>query len=95
MNYSISDEVPQSWDHIVTTFVNAAQFHGEFNRGTPMESLNFGVKRGLLDVTYTGGDKTIDAFAFFAREMSGAICYDCNALATRSVFTYPKCDDCI
>lgn len=95
MNYSISDEVPSSWDSIISSFITVVEHDVEFNSGTPIDNLNFDVKRGLLFITYSGGSKITDAFSIFAREMSSTICFDCNAQATRSVFTYPKCDECL
>jgi hypothetical protein len=95
MNYSISDEVPASWDSIISSFITVVEHDIQFNNGTAIDELNFDVKRGLLYITYLGGSKITDAFSMFAREMSSTICFDCNAQATRNVFTYPKCDDCL
>lgn len=95
MNYSISDEVPSSWDSIISSFITVVEHDVQFNNGVAIDELSFGVKRGLLYITYLGGSTITDAFSRFAREMSSTICFDCNAQATRSVFTYPKCDDCI
>ena len=95
MNYSISDEVTSSWDSIISSFITVVEHDIEFNNGIPIEEVTFEVRRGLLFISYSGGSKITDAFSIFAREMSSTICFDCNAQATRSVFTYPKCDNCI
>lgn len=94
MIYSISEDVPAAWDHIIDTFITAVEYDVEFNNGIPIDNLSISVRHGLLFITYSGGDKITDAFAFFAKEMSGSICTECALPATRVVFKSPKCDDC-
>jgi hypothetical protein len=94
MNYSVSEEVPLAWDHIISAFITMVQYDVEFNKGIPIENLEFRVKRGMLAITYSGGSRITDAFAMFAKKMSGAICSDCALPSTRSVFGSPKCDNC-
>jgi hypothetical protein len=94
MIYSISEEVPLSWNHIISTFITMVEYDIEFNRGIPIDDLKFDLKRGLLSVNYSGGSKITDAFAMFAREMSGSICSECGLPSTRAIFGSPKCDDC-
>ena len=94
MNYSVSDEVPAAWDHIISAFITRVQYDVEFNGGVPIDDLNCSVRHGLLAITYSGGDKVTDAFAMFANEMSAAICSECSLPSTRRVFESPKCDDC-
>lgn len=94
MIYSVSEEVPQAWDHIIAAFIAVAEYDVEFNKGIPIEDLQFTVKRGHLAVTYKGGSKITDAFAMFAKEMSAGICSECSLPSTRLVFGSPKCDDC-
>ena len=94
MNYYVSEEVPQAWDHVISAFVTMVQYDIEFNDGEPIDDLEIRVKRGLLAITYSGGSRVTDAFAMFAREMSANICSDCGVPATRKIFESPKCDDC-
>lgn len=94
MLYSISEEVPQAWDHIISAFVTMAEYHAEFNNGVPIDNLECTVRHGLLAITYSGGDRITDAFALFAKEMSAGICSECALPSTRRVFESPKCDDC-
>lgn len=94
MNYCVSEEVPAAWDHIISAFITMAEYNVEFNKGVPAEDVRVDIKRGLLSITYSGGDKTTDAFALFAKEMSASICSECSLPSTRKVFGSPKCDDC-
>lgn len=94
MNYYISDEVPTSWDHIVSAFITMVEYDIEFNNGIPIENLEFRVKRGTLAITYGGGSRITDAFAMFAKEMSAGICTECALPSTLSLFGSPKCDNC-
>jgi hypothetical protein len=94
MNYYISEEVPEVWDNIVSAFITMVEYDVEFNKGVPIEKLEFRVKRGLLAVTYNGGSKITDAFAMFAKEMSSGICGECGLPATRAVYQNPRCDQC-
>lgn len=94
MNYYVSDEVPSAWDHIIDSFVTTTEYAVEFNNAVPIDNVEFRVKRGLLSVTYTGGDKTTDAFAIFAREISSGVCAECALPSTRLVFGSPRCDNC-
>ena len=94
MIYSISEEVPAAWDHIIAAFITMAEYDVEFNNGIPIDEVEFRVKRGHLAVTYKGGSKITDAFAMFAKEMSAGICTECALPSTRSQFGSPKCDNC-
>jgi hypothetical protein len=94
MNYSVSEEVPAAWDHIISAFITMAEYEAEFNNGTPIDDLSVTVRHGLLSLAYSSGDRITDAFAAFAKEMSAAICSDCSLPSTRVVFESPKCDDC-
>jgi hypothetical protein len=94
MNYSVSDEVPQAWDHIVSAFVTTVTHDIEFNGGVPIDDIHFSVRHGLLYIAYYGGDRITDAFAAFAKQMSYQTCSGCGIPATRIVFESPKCDDC-
>lgn len=94
MIYSTSDDVPEVWDSIIQSFVTVVEHDIEFNKGVPINNLQFAVKRGLLFITYEGGSKITDAFAAFAREISSTICYSCGSVADRIVFGSPKCEDC-
>lgn len=94
MNYSISDELPTAWDHIVVAFTNSVAKDIEYNMGIPIDNVEVQVRHGLLSITYSGGDRITDAFAIFAREMSANTCSGCGLPSTRSVFKSPKCHDC-
>ena len=94
MNFSVSEEVPAAWDHIISAFATMAEYDVEFNGGIPIDNVQCSVRHGLLAITYSGGSRITDAFAMFAKEMSAAICSDCAAPSTRRVFESPKCDDC-
>lgn len=94
MIYSIHEDVPDSWLHIVDTFFTVATYNAEFNSGTPIDNVEVLTRNGKLHITYSGGDRVTDAFAFFAKEMSTQICLSCSLPATRNVFGSPKCDDC-
>lgn len=94
MNYSVSEDVPPSWDGILSTFITMVQHNVQLNSGVPIDNLSFDVKRGLLSITYHGGDKTVDSYAMFAREMSSTICSECYAPATNHMGGQPKCDNC-
>lgn len=94
MNYSVSEEVPSAWDHIISAFITAVTYDVEFNGGLPIDDLSIGVRHGLLFITYSGGSRITDAFAMFAKEMSSGICSECALPSTRRIFESPKCDDC-
>jgi hypothetical protein len=94
MNYLITDEVPEHWNDIIDAFATMSEWEVEFNKGTPIDCVEFRVSRGLLAITYEDGDTITDAHARFAREMSAKICYSCGAPATREVFQYRKCEEC-
>ena len=94
MNYLVHNEIPQAWDHIVSAFVTTVTHDVEFNRGVPIDEVEFSVRHGLLYITYLGGDRITDAFAAFAKQMSYQTCSGCGIPATRIVFESPKCDDC-
>ena len=94
MQYYVSEEVPPSWDHIISAFITMAEYDVEFNQGVPIENVEFRVKRGLLAIIYSGGSRITDAFAAFAKEMSSAICSECALPSTRTIFGSPKCDNC-
>jgi hypothetical protein len=94
MNYLISDDVPQAWDHIVSAFISTVTHDVEFNNGVPIDEVEFRVRHGLLYITYRGGDRITDAFAAFAKQMSYQTCSGCGIPATRVLFGSPKCDDC-
>jgi hypothetical protein len=94
MQFSIHEDVPEAWTHIIDAFCTVAQYHEDFNGGVPVDDLNAFIKNQKLHLTYSGGDKIIDAFAFFAQEMAANICDTCALPSTRKVFGWPKCDDC-
>jgi len=94
MNYYVSEDVPSSWDHIISAFITMVEYDVEFNKGIPIDNLQFETKRGLLAITYSGGSKITDAFAMFAKEMSAGTCSECALPSTRLVFGSPKCDNC-
>lgn len=94
MIYSVSEEVPAAWDHIISAFVTMVEYDVEFNNGVPIDNMQCSVRHGLLAITYSGGDRITDAFAMFAKEMSAATCSECSLPSTRLVFESPKCDDC-
>lgn len=94
MIFSVSEDVPAAWDHIISAFATMAEYDVEFNGGIPIDNVQCSVRHGLLAITYSGGSRITDAFAMFAKEMSAAICSDCAAPSTRRVFESPKCDDC-
>lgn len=94
MRCSVSEEVPAAWDHIISAFITMAEYDVEFNNGTPIDNVMCSVRHGRLYIAYSGGDRITDAFALFAKEMSGAICSECSLPSTRLVFGSPKCDDC-
>lgn len=94
MQYSISEDVPESWFNIIDTFCTVVEYDVEFNKGVPIDNVRFDLHRGLLRVIYEGGNKLTDAFALFAREMSGGICNNCGLPSTRIVFGSPKCESC-
>jgi hypothetical protein len=94
MIYYVSEEVPLSWNHIISAFLTMVEYDIEFLNGIPVENLEFRLKRGHLAITYSGGSKTTDAFAMFAKEMSAGICTNCALPSTRAVFGSPKCDNC-
>lgn len=89
------DDVPESWLSIVEAF-NYRVVHDIVNNGMPdVYNVVFSVRYGLLQVTYQGGNAITDAYAAFARSMSGKYCKECGALATRDTFGEPKCNDCV
>jgi hypothetical protein len=94
MNYYIEHEVPEHWNGIIESFVAMAQWEAEFNKGVPIDCVEFRVKRGILKITYEGGNHITDAYARFASNMSGTVCYSCGVPSTRTVFNYRKCEDC-
>jgi hypothetical protein len=94
MNYSVSEDFPQAWDHILSAFVTTVTHDVEFNKGVPIDDVEFSVRHGLLAITYSGGDRITDAFAAFAKQMSYQTCSGCGIPATRVIFESPKCDDC-
>ena len=94
MIFSVSEDVPAAWDHIISAFATVVEYDVQFNNGVPIDNVQCSVRHGLLAITYSGGDRLTDAFSMFAKEMSAAICSDCSLPATRRVFESPKCDDC-
>lgn len=94
MIYSVSEDVPTAWDHIISAFVTMAEYDVEFNSGISIDNMECSVRHGLLAITYSGGSKITDAFAMFAKEMSGGICSECALPSTRFIFESPKCDNC-
>ena len=94
MIYSVEDDVPAAWDNIITSFITCTEYVIEHNRVPEVYNIKISVKRGLLDINFCGGDKLVDGFAIFAREMSSTICSSCGAPSTRIVFGFPKCDEC-
>lgn len=94
MNYLVSEEVPQAWDHIISAFVTTVTHDVQFNNGVPIDEVEFRVRHGLLYIAYGGGDRITDAFAAFAKEMSANTCSECSLPATIRLFGSPKCDDC-
>jgi hypothetical protein len=94
MNYSVSDEVPTAWDHIISAFATMVDHDVEFNNGEPIYNVQCFVKHGLLAITYNGGSRITDAFAMFAKEMSAGICTECSLPSTIRLFGSPKCDNC-
>jgi hypothetical protein len=94
MNYFVSEEVPAAWDPIIKAFVKSVFHDVEFNNGVFIEETEFRVRHGLLYITYSGGNKTTDAFASFAKQMSINICSECGLPSTRLIFESPKCDNC-
>lgn len=94
MNYSVGDEVPEYWDFIISSFITVVEYSIEFNNMPPVNDLKFGVKRGLLFITYSGGDKVTDGFALLAKELSSTICTSCGSHAVWYIFGSPKCDGC-
>lgn len=94
MNYSVSEEVPAAWDHIISAFITMAEYDVEFNSGVSIDNVNCSVRHGILAITYSGGSKITDAFAMFAKEMSAGICSECALPSTRRIFESPKCDNC-
>ena len=94
MNYYISDEVPNGWNHIVSAFIASVEHSNNFGHTAKIEDLEFIRKRGYLQIGYKGGDTIIDGYALFARILSSETCTDCGVPATRQVFESPKCDNC-
>ena len=50
MTYSISEDVPSSWDPIIEAFITMAEYDVEYHKGIPIDNLEFGMKRGFLTV---------------------------------------------
>lgn len=94
MIYSIEDDVTESWNSIITSFITCVEYATEFNNAPEVFNLKFSVKRGLLSIDFCGGNKLVDGFAILAREISSTICSSCGIQATRLVFGFPKCDEC-
>ena len=94
MIYSVSEEVPTSWDHIIETFLTMSEYSIEFHQTPDVYDVNILTRNGLLYIDYKGGDHRIDSYAFFAKEMSSKVCTDCGSVATRKIFKSPKCDNC-
>lgn len=94
VNYVIEDDVPEYWDIVIEAFIGSVQFHTDLMNGVPIDNLRFYKNRGVLKIEYTGGDKIIDAFAFFAAKTSELICSACGSKATRRSFLDPRCEEC-
>jgi len=94
MIYSISEEVPSSWNSIIETFLTMSEYSIEFHQSPDVYDVNVFVRNGLLFIDYKGGDYRIDCYALFAKEMSSKICIECGDPATRRIFKSPKCDNC-
>lgn len=94
MTYYVSEEVPIAWNHIITSFITCVEYDVEHFNGTPIEEVEFRVRRGLLAITYSGGDRVTDGYAFLAKQISAATCSECSLPSTRTVFGSPKCDNC-
>lgn len=94
MQYSISEDVPTSWDPIIESFLTMSEHSIEFQNSPEIYDINISVRHGLLYINYKGGDIRIDSFAHFAKELSAKFCTECGAVSTRTIFESPKCDDC-
>ena len=94
MNYSVSEEVPLAWDHIIKAFMTMVIHDVEFNDGVAIDDVQCSVRHGTLAIMYRGGSRITDAFAMFAKEMSANTCSECCLPSTRRIFESPKCDDC-
>lgn len=95
MNYSVEDEVPEGWNHIIDAFLTVVDHDARLNNGVPIYDITFRVRHNTLSVAYSGGDRITDHYALFAQVMSTKTCTGCGLPSTRKVFESPKCDDCI
>lgn len=94
MNYYVSDEVPNGWNHIISSFIQSAEHGQKFGHTPEIDEVEFLRKNGNLFINYQGGDEVVDAFALFARILASKTCTDCGLPSTRQVFDSPKCDNC-
>jgi hypothetical protein len=94
LNHSVSDEVPEGWNHIIDSFLTVVDHDVRLNNGAPIHDVTFRVRHNTLSVVYSGGDRNTDHYALFAQVMSTNTCTGCGLPATRRVFESPKCDDC-
>lgn len=92
MNYSVTENVHESWLPLVDAFLACIKIDLS-NNGVPISDLVFDERRNRLHIQYSGGSKLTDAYALMAAELSTKICVNCNRLATATVFGFPVCDD--
>lgn len=94
MVYSIDEEVPEYWNFIIDGFVKSVEHYEQYNKMPEVYNLQFDVKRGLLDIQYSGGDKITDALAFMSRRLSESVCFECGSPSQRVFAGKPLCGEC-
>lgn len=90
-----SEGFPTSWEYITESFLDLIDKEVSM---PPVYDINFLVRNGQLFISYRGGNKSTDAYALFARELSKKICGNCGATRDAGasvVNSFLCCQECI
>lgn len=93
-SYAVSEEVPNGWNHIISSFIQSADHSQKFGHTPEIYEVEFLQKHANLVINYKGGSEVTDAFALFARTLASKTCTDCGLPSSRLLFGTPKCDNC-
>lgn len=94
MKFSVDEDVPLAWNHLIETFLDlATELQEEYNE-PEIWDIKFFVKRGLLCIDFKGGSKVTDFCAHTLTKASGRMCSECSKATNSQVFGLALCDQC-
>lgn len=94
MIYSIHEDVPESWEHIIMAFITSVEYGMEFNRMPEVYNLEFQLRNNHLFIHYCGGNHVTDGMAILAQNLSVDTCATCGARAFAHI-PLPICSECL